>query len=235
MSDTRYFSKAHNWADDIYTHTLVSRNRYQLAFLASMGFAAILLITVCLIVMNQHINMIVVHRNDSGFTYVTMDEQAHAPKVTKAEVEADIVGYVVARESYHPATYQEQSSFVALLSNTSVGSQYELGQDKSHDSAPVHLLKNTGFRKVSVKSILFLDNASETSEAEKHKNVAQVNFVISDHLFSTDKHIDTPFTVLISWDYRGAPSDPEAIWKNWSGFTVTAYQLSQVTVSKERV
>ena len=234
LGDAKYFQKARSWTDDVYTHTLVSRNRYQLAFLVAMGFASLLLIMLALVVLNQHVSMVVVHRNESGFTYITLEDQKHVPEITRKEIEADIVRYVVARESYHPATYQEQSSLVSLLGDASVNSGYELNQGKSNLNAPVHLLKNTGYREVRVKSILFLDNINETNPEthERHKNLAQVNFVMSDHLFSTSNHIDTPYTALISWDYRGAPSNPEKMWKNWSGFTVTAYQLSQVSVNK---
>jgi len=199
-----------------------------------MAFAGVLSISLCVTAMNQQTKLVVVHRNASGFTYVTMEEQHHAPTATRQEVESDIVRYVTSREGYHPATYSIQSSITSLLSNNRVDAEYSLSQSKDHPEAPVHLLKNKGYRKVSVQSILFLDNESENEPDKKptHNNLVQVNFEISDYLFGQDQHIDTPYTALISWKYRGASSDPEKAWENWNGFSVTSYQVQPVSVHK---
>lgn len=231
-SDNDYFKQATSWADDIYTHTLVSRNRYQVAFMSSFALIALLVIALSVVSFKQHTSLVVVHQNEAGFTYVTLDEQKHAPNASRAEIEADIVRYITARESYHPATYQTQSSLVSLLSDNLVASEFSASQSTEHPNAPVHLLGNKGYRKVSVNSILFLDNEDENNPEQKaiHKNVAQVNFEVSDYLFGRDQHIDTPFVVLVSWGYRGTPTDPEKMWQNWRGFMMTTYKVSAVNV-----
>lgn len=236
MESNKYFKQATSWSDDIYTDALVSRNRYQVAFLSSFVMVALLVITLSILAMHQHTRLVVIHQNESGFTYATLDEQKHKPKVSRSEVESDLVRYLTARESYHPGTYQTQSGLVSLLSDDQVEGEFSSSQSQEHQNAPIHLLGNKGYRKVLVKSILFLDNENENNLEQKvsHKNLAQVNFEVSDFLFGRDQHIDTPFVALVSWGYRGTPSDPEKMWQNWRGFTITMYQVSPVNVHENK-
>lgn len=111
-SENEYFKQAKSWSDDIYTNALVTRNRYQVAFFSSFALVALLVVALSVVAFKQHTSLVVVHRNASGFTYVTLDEQQHAPKVSRPEIESDIVRYLTARESYHSGTYQTQSSLV---------------------------------------------------------------------------------------------------------------------------
>lgn len=229
--DQPYFQAARSWADDVYLSSLVSRNRYQLAFFIAMGYAGLTTLALGVAVFTKQVYLVAVHENPSGFNYVTLEKQSHAPALSKAEIESDIAHYIVARESYHPATYSEQSKRVENLSSSQINAEYQLAQSKE-SSAPIHILQNKGYRKVMIKSIIFLDNrnAQNTKSRRKHENLAEVNFVVSDSLFGRDNQIKTPYTALVSWHYRGTPQNIEAMWQNWRGFEVTTYQVNPVNV-----
>ena len=46
---SNYFSQAKDWADDIYTAAIISRNRYKSAFYWAAGMASLLIITLMML------------------------------------------------------------------------------------------------------------------------------------------------------------------------------------------
>jgi type IV secretory pathway component VirB8 len=53
-SKQSYFTQARSWADDIYTATIISRNRYQMAFFAAMGLVALSILALIVLIPLQH-------------------------------------------------------------------------------------------------------------------------------------------------------------------------------------
>ena len=224
-----YFTTAQSWADDLVTATVTSRNRYKLAFFAATGLAALMTICVMVLVPAQHTELVVVHVGQSGYTWLTTTKSHEKLKPSWAEVQSNIARYITARESYDPILYRHQTSEVKMFSASDVEGQYILEQSQENKNAPINVLQNKGYRTVVVNNVMQEDLAAKNVDGKGHHvNLAQVNFVVVDHLFDQSQTIKTPYTALVSWRYDGIPSTPEKQLRNWNGFTVTKYQVQPV-------
>lgn len=225
-----YFRLASNWSDDFYAATEASRNRWRAACLyLLMPLSFLLLMCVAMLIPIQHIAPLLVNHYENGLVSVVPLKQIAAP-INQAEVESEMVRYVVNRESYSPASYDEQYSLVNLLSNNEVAKQYVSAQNADNKSSPVNVLGNQGYRTVHVENVIFLDRVdpkNTSKDKTQHHNLAQVNFTITNHQKNTESKTTVPLTALIAWDYRETPSNPDSRWRNWDGFTVTHYTLQQ--------
>jgi len=226
-TDSTYFQTAKNWADDIYTSILVSRNRYKMAFYMMSGIVFLLALCILMLVPIQHTELVVVHEGAGGYTWLSTTKRHYHPPMNWVREQSEIAHYVVTRESYDPLLYRYQTDEVKLLSTPEVQAGYELAQSGDNKFAPINVLEAKGYRTVTIQSILPLDseekNRDNQSKKDRHSNLVQVNFVIVDHLFGQNKTIETPYTALVSWDYEGVPSDPNEMLKDWDGFKITKY------------
>lgn len=226
-----YFKSARSWADDIYTSTIVSRNRYKMAFLGMTALCALLALSVMVLAPIQHTELVVVHEGDNGFSWLSTTKSHEHISSSWAKTQSEIAHYVVARESYDPTTYQYQTGLVQLLSSPRVQAEYEISQDSSNKSSPINLLGSKGYRTVTVKGVFQLDSKSKNVGKQKnHTNLAQVNYVVEDHFFGGEgQSIKTDYTVLVSWKYTGIPSQPSEMFRDWDGFKVTKFIVQQTS------
>lgn len=228
-----YFQLARHWADDYYLATETAKNRWRAACLYGfVPLTGLLLLLLTFLVPAQKIQPLLVNHYENGVVEVTPIQSQNYPK-NRAQMESELVRYVVNRESYSAASYNEQYSLVNLLSDSRVAEQYMQAQSAKNKTAPINTLGNKGYRSVKVESVVFLDSADQNQtddSSTKHSNLAQVNFTVTDHDPATGATSSVPLTALIRWEYRGTPKDPALLWKNWDGFTVTSYQLQQRNV-----
>ncbi len=228
-----YFIEARSWADDMYTSVIVSRNRYKLAFFIAMGLAILLTIAINGLIPMQHMEPLLINHYSDGRVSVQPMAQRAAPTL-QAQVESDLVQYVINRESYDASSYDEQYSLINLMSDAEVARQYRNGQSTSNIHSPINILGNQGSRTVHVDSVVFLDstkqNIGKLKPQQTHHNVAQVNFTVTDHVKSSSIQKTKAYTALLSWAYRGTPSDPNDRWRDWNGFTVTRFTKEQRNV-----
>lgn len=226
-----YFQLSRSWADDFYTSTVTSRNRWRaMTLYILLPGAFLLLVLMGFLIPTQHLEPLLINHYDDGLVTVEPMNNPHAPK-NRAEVESDIVRYVVNRESYSAVSYQEQYSLVNLLSENSIADEYVNAQSSKNKNSPINTLGDKGYRSVQILSVLFLDNVKES--VGDHHNLAQVNFTIINHDKVTGNTQSIPATAIISWEYRAKPQNPEEAWQNWDGFVVTHYEIQQQTVSNE--
>ena len=222
--DQSYFARAQSWNDDIYTAAIVRLNRYKTAFFAMAGLSAALTFCIASILALEHTELVVVHQGADGFIWVTPTHQKMAVKLNQAQIEAEIARYVQARESYDPTTYEAQYKLVELLSSSEVANEYQATQKSNNPHALINILGRKGYRTVSVKSVLFLDNGDLNPKGtSNHKNLAQVNFAVTDHWFGSSKTETRAYSAIISWRHIGTPEDPNEMWQNWDGFQATKY------------
>lgn len=228
-----YFTSARSWADDIYTTTISSRNRYRFAFCLSMGLSCLLTLSIIGLIPLQHLSPLLIHHYEDGRIMVEPLKQPYAPK-NKAQVESEIARYIIQRESYSPSSYDLQYSLINTLSNNKIAKKYMAEQNAHNPNSPINILGNKGYRTVHIDNIVFLDNVSRNKKEEKrghtHNNLAEVNFTITDHYEMLGKTKSIALSALLSWKYRGTPKKPEDIWRNWNGFTVTHYSIQQRNV-----
>lgn len=223
-----YFIGAKSWADDIYTHAIISRNRYKFAFVIAIILAVVLSICVAELIPTLRLEPLLINHYQDGRISVEPMKQPYQPN-NSAEVQSDLVRYVVSRESYDPVFYRSQYSLVNLMSNKKSSHSYRKVQSIQNKHSPVNVLRNRGWRSVHVDSVVFLDSKLKNKDDKKkrHKNVAQIDFIITDHFKNSSHHKVNSFIALVSWEYKGIPDNPGDRWRNWNGFTVTDYQLEQ--------
>ncbi len=227
-----YFQLASSWADDYYARMATSRHRYQVAFLTAMGLCVLLVINVMMLSHTHEYIPLLVHHYESGAVSISPASQRGAPE-NQAEVESDIVRYIISRESYDPASFNEQYQRVTLLSNSTVAHAYQAQQNSDDDQAFIHRFGNKIVRSVKIEDVNFLDNEDLNANEKRvnnHKNLAEVHFIVTDKNISSGKETRTPYVSILSWGYGGIPNDPETRWMNWNGFTVMSYQRNQRTV-----
>lgn len=232
-NNENYFQLATSWADDYYARIAISRHRYQVAFLAAMGLCGILTISVMMLSNTHEYIPLLIHHYDSGAVSVTPASKRGEPE-NQAEIESDLVRYIISRESYDPAFFDQQYKIVSLLSDASVAHNYQLQQNADDDQSLVHRFGNKTVRSVKIEEVNFLDNENLNSKEKhevNHRNLAEVHFVVIDKNMSSGKETKTPFVAIMAWGYGGIPNDPEIRWMNWNGFTVTSYQRNQRTVN----
>ncbi len=233
-SHQQYFVEARSWTDDLYTAAIISRNRYKLAFLIAISLAILLTIAVDGLIPMQHMEPLLVNHYQDGRVSVQPIKQPAAP-THQVQVESDLVRYIINRESYDAIAYPTQYALVHLLSNRQVAKQYIQKQSTRNRHAPINVLGNSGWRTVHVDSVVFLDskrnNIGKPPSQQTHHNLAQVNFAVTDHVKNSGLRKTKALTALMSWTYRGTPSDPGDVWRDWNGFTVTRYTVAQRNVS----
>jgi type IV secretory pathway component VirB8 len=225
-----YFKTARTWSDDYYTMTTVSRDRYRWAFYGMSGLTAILAFSVMALVPLQHTELVIAHEGPSGYTWLSTTESQKHQSQSWARTASEIAHYVRARESYDPVLYANQTQEVDQLSNQHVQGTYELSQSSANKNAPINLLGAKGYRTVIINNVLALDSVSKNrpNGIKSHINLAQVDYVVEDHLFGEPQTINTPYTALVSWTYNGTSSNPQLMLSNWDGFMVTKFKPQPV-------
>lgn len=227
-----YFQLASSWSDDYYATMMSSRDRYRIAFFAAMGLSALLALSVMVLSNTHEYIPLLVHHYESGAVSVSQVGSHDAPE-NQAEVESELVRYVISRESYDPTFFAEQYELVSMMSDSSVSREYHEQQNADNPSSFIHEMGAKVVRSVKVEEVSFLDKEdwNETDKHDKnHKNLAEVRFIVTDKKVNSGQETKTPYVVMLSWTHRGIPTDPDARWQNWNGFTVTHYQRNQRSV-----
>jgi len=227
-----YFELARSWSDDYYTVMRASRNRYRLMFISAAVLCGILGLAMIPLAHNHEYVPLLVHHYDSGVVTVDQANKHYVPE-SQAEVESELVRYIVNRESYDPTSFSEQYQLVTLMSDNTVSREYHQAQNSDDQSSLIATLGNQFVRSVNIQSVNFLDKESlnqKEKHHQDHKNLAEVNFIVTDKNVKSGKEIQTPYVAIVSWTHEGIPNDPETRWMNWNGFTVTNYQRNQRTL-----
>lgn len=231
--NSSYFHEACSWADDKFGLLEASRARYQLAFIASISAVMLLALAIITMLPLKKVQTIAVHHYENGVTTVEAQGNDHPP-INKAQVESDIVRYVINRESYDDSSYRAQFELIRLLSDHSVAKEFEKQQTIRNPNAPINTLGTKISRQVHVYSINFIDSKEldnqEPKGKQNHHNLAEVVFSTKDHHKTQQQDKEKQFTALVSWRYTKPPESVEQRWKNFDGFEVTRYTRSQRNV-----
>lgn len=233
MIQHTYFKEACAWADDKYGLIEVSRKRYQVAFIATLMSVMCLCIAIVSLMPLKKVQTIAIHHYDNGVTTVAPLSDG-IPVVNQAQIESDIVRYIINRESYDSSSYRSQFELVGLLSSDMVTRDYESEQSSRNEQSPINILGTKVTRSIHVYSINFIDtksqNKKERNNKRNHDNLAEVVFSIKDHNKASNRESEQQYSALISWRYTKPSNSIEERWKNFDGFEVTRYTKSQRNV-----
>lgn len=226
-----YYEQACSWADDRFGGIEASRNRYRFAFMSAMILSTALTLALAVMMPLKQLEPIIIHQYENGITTAERLMQ-DLPVASQAQIESDLVRYVIQRESYDVTSYRAQFELIHLLSANSVSSEYDKTQRSSNKESPVNQLGTQISRSVHVYSVNFIDQEHFNDKEQKgrkrnHHDLAEVVFSIQDRNKTSGTETEHHYTALISWHYTGIPASPDARWKNWNGFEVTRYSIQQ--------
>ena len=140
-TSSEYFKLATSWSDDYYARMMASRNRYQIAFFVAMGLCGLLTVTTMMLAHSHEYIPLLVHHYESGSVTVVPANDHAAPK-EQAEIESDLVRYIINRESYDPASFTESYQLVNLLSDLSVAKTYQEQQNVNDAQSYIQQFSN---------------------------------------------------------------------------------------------
>jgi len=225
-----YFHQACAWADDRFSLIEASRTRYQIAFLVTMLAVVLLAMALVVLLPLKSVQTVAVHHYDNGVTTVEAQSQK-VQAANRAQIESDIVRYIINRESYDASSYRAQFELITLLSANDVAREFESQQSSRNPDAPVNQLGTKVNRHVHVYSINFIDdqqlNIKERKTKQQHHNLAEVVFSVKNHDKASLKDTEQQFSALISWQYVKPSDSIEERWQNFDGFEVTRYTKAQ--------
>ena len=101
-----------------------------------------------------------------------------------------------------------------------------LTQDHNNKESPLYILGTKGYRTVNVESVIPISSLMKGH----HQSLAQVQFVMTDHLFNQSTTVSQAYKALVSWRYKGMPNDPQQMFNNWDGFEITHYLIEPMNV-----
>lgn len=233
MIQHSYFKQACSWADDKYGLMATSRKRYQVAFIASLIAVICLCLSILCLMPLKQVQTIAVHHYDNGVTTVAPLSEG-IPNMNQAQIESDIVRYIINRESYDSSSYRSQFELVGLLSSDTVTREYEAEQSTRNEQSPINVLGTKVTRSVHIYSINFIDtkaqNENERKSKRNHDNLAEVVFSIKDRDKASNRDSEQQYSAIISWRYTKPSNSIEKRWKNFDGFEVTRFTKSQRNV-----
>lgn len=229
-----YYAQACSWADDRFGGIEASRNRYRVAFMSIMILCTALTLSLAVMMPLKQLEPIIIHHYENGITTAERLMQ-DLPIASQAQIESDLVRYVIQRESYDVTSYRAQFELMHLLSASAVSSDYDKLHRTSNKESPVNQLGTQISRSVHVYSVNFIDQERFNEREQKgkkrnHYDLAEVVFSIQDRNKTSGMETEQHYTALISWHYLGIPASPDARWKNWNGFEVTRYSIQQRNV-----
>lgn len=201
-----------------------------MAFLIAMSAVVFLAFAMAMLLPLKSVQTVAVHHYDNGVS--TVEAQSQKVQATsRAQIESDIVRYVIHRESFDVSSYRTQFELVTLLSANDVAREFEGQQSTRNLQAPINQLGTKVTRSVHVYSINFIDdselNTKERKTKQQHHNLAEVVFLVKDHDKTSLQDTEQQFSALISWQYVKPSNSIEERWQNFNGFEVTRYTLAQ--------
>ncbi len=228
--DSAYFEEARNWHYDKYAQAYVRGNCYQLAFYIQTGCLILTLIILVILLPLKTLVPIVIHKNEkTGEVWVDKPANNFVPS-TDAETQADLVRYIIVRETYSAADLNQRYHQVLLTTNSDIANDYANSQADNNPKSPVSLLGANGSRTVQVEDVVFIDKSGSDTQyrhfKQPAKNLAQINFTTTTTM-PNSAPILQHWVATIGWEYKGLPENKADAWDNWNGFTVTNYRVDQ--------
>lgn len=223
-----YFVQATHWHDDVYTTILISRNRYQAAFLLAILCVGLLGAAIIAMTPLEKTQMVVVHQQQDGYVWVSTTK-ASTLDLTQSEsqIKQSIADYIRLRESYHPETYRENAQLVKYFSAASV--EHGFLSEQNESDSPVIALGTKQFRTIKDITVQLL-SAETRGKANfvQAKNVALVRFTMVDKEMDGRETKVTHEQAFITYAWQGEPDDPELKLINYNGFTIKSYEKTIV-------
>ena len=227
-SISEYYSQASGWAYDVFDSVVTSRNRYRIAFIGATALSFLLVLTMMLMIPLRKVVPIIIHKDANNVVWVTTDDFSKKYTHNNEEIKSNIYHYIKYFETYDATTFSVWSDYVKQMSSPNVYSQY-LSQVSASDSY-VSQLGIKGHRDVVVEGIQLINNGK--TNLKNKNNTALITFKTQDDLYSGAVENTKYWQLFLTWEYKGPPKGLKNQFINYSGFTVTSYQITPINYEK---
>ncbi len=140
----KYYSRSHDWSEDIYSHAIIWRNWALLFVLLSLSIAIISLIIL--------FKIFPLKENTPFLVFI--DGQKGEPLMIKPVASQDLINneylkrymirkFIIARERYNPLTLSDDEEIIIALSDELVYRDYRYYVAKNNPMSPVNVYKNS--------------------------------------------------------------------------------------------
>ncbi len=225
------FTHSVDWETDVYAQTVLSRHRYQAAFIAAGSLCGLLVVALIMLLPLKTLQPLIIHHYPDGEVSVNATDLA-PKKVSQKQSQADIIRFITAFDSYFFETIKHDSHIVAAMASNDVYSQYEATIKPRGKASLVKRLGKDKVRQVRIESVFIEDSEEKSTAHRQHVNTATVDYVVLESHRGQQHQTRTPKRAVIQWKYRGIPDDNRIAMLNWDGFLVTHFRVSDRYLTK---
>ncbi len=223
MSDptAEYFKDGETWDHEVYGRLKQSRARAWVIAAISASVALLSLLALVLVLpLKEFAPYVVTLDKQTGHLEVTQGLQPGDLSDDEAVTMANLVKYVIARETYDPADLKENFRTVTLHSDDTALADYRNLYDRGNAERPTEVYAYHTTLEVTIKNVSFLN---QYTAAVRYRTDAQAG----DREPTTDHWI-----AILSFKYVQTPTRLEDRFENPLGFKVTSYRSDQEILSE---
>lgn len=215
-----YLKQAESWNDEAYRKIKASRTRAWLLAGICLVLAILSVLAVLLLVPLKRVDVVPVLVNENtGEVQVLQSLNEQVITANEAITEANLVQYVIARETYDRNDIERLYKKVALFSGPSALKPYTAQFNADGDENPLVRYGNDFTRTVKVKSVSRLN-----------ANTGQVRFYTTLEGPRGERRDD--WIATIRYEYVNTPTRLIDRVENPLGFVVTSYRADQEIIDK---
>ncbi|MEM8820089.1 MAG: type IV secretion system protein [Pseudomonadota bacterium] len=210
-----YFEDAATWDLDVYRRLKASRNRAWLLSFIFLGIAALSLVCLALLLpLKQFEPYVITVDKSTGYVEATRGLRPGPLTQDEAITQANLVRYVILRETYDPPDIEENYNRVLLMSEEEALAEYQQLWASSNPDNPARTFGFDVEVDIQIKSINFLND--RTASIRFLRNQAERGVTRTSH-----------WVAIIAFRYVERPERLLERFENPLGFQVTSYRVDQ--------
>lgn len=211
----RYFEDGATWEHEIYRSLRASTKRAWIITSALLVVTTLSLLSLVLLLpLKEFAPYVVTVDRSTGYVEVTRGLKPGPLTQDEAITQANLVRYVIARETYDPPDLEENYNRVVLMSEGEALEAHQNLWDASNPDNPAKVFGHDVETKVTIKSVTFLN-----------EKTASVRF----YRVRTERNVEatTHWVAIINFHYVDRPTRLLERFENPLGFKVMSYRVDQ--------
>ncbi len=220
MSESPYYADGDTWDREVFGRLQQSRKRAWLVAIVAIAIALLCLLALVLVLpLKEFAPYVITLDKQTGHIEVTQGLKPGDLTDNEAVTMANIVKYLVARETYDPADLKENFEIVSLYSAERALADYRRLYDRSNVKRPTELYGYHTTISATIKNVSFLN-----------EHTASVRFLTNKQAMDrsvTQEH----WVAIVGFRYVRAPMALKDRFINPLGFQVTSYRRDQEILS----
>ena len=221
-----YLNQASGWYYERYLmQKLMAKWSYYACIILSIACVALVILVACLLPLQKVIPLPIVV-NEQNQVVKTINPKSDYVPINEAMVQNDIVRFIRNRESYNAKLLNYQIRNIAYTSTRDIFLDYQKILSSQNKESLVNTLGAEGTIDVKIHDVVFLETKDKPTYFKYiQSNIVQVDF--STVTKNNMQDIKENWVAILSFDYKGIPTDEVTAWENWNGFVVTSYRVNK--------